>query len=169
MKKRIGLILAVVLIVSLVTGTVAYAAYGENNEQAPQQTGQGNAFWEELRPLVEQAKANREEIRALNMELTTLHYEAKAHISELRENPGAITGEQIEQIQSLMASIKQCREDLQATGPEMVQQRQSYRNAKQNRNRENIEEALGSIIMIQEERLEQIREMIKLHQQICDI
>ena len=172
MKRRIGLILAVILIVSLVTGTVAFAAgNGENSQQPqePQQTGQGNTFWEDIRPLIQQAKANREQIRTLNLELTTLHYEAKAHLGELRENPDAITEEQIEQVQTLIASVIQCRTALQATGPEMVQYRQSYRNAMQNRNRENIEEALGSIIMIQEERLDCIREMIALNEQICDI
>ena len=168
MKKRMGLIMAVIVIVALMTATIAYAGNG-NSTQVPPQSGEGNTNWEDVKPLIAQTRSNHADIKAMRIDMKSLHHQAMARLNELRQNPEIVTQAQIEQARQLVGDLKQCRETLMSTGPNMEQQRSQYKKAVRSRSRVGLADALQKVIMIQEQRMDQFREMKQIYEQICEI
>ncbi len=161
MKKRIAIISAVVFALTLFTGTIAYAGNFADKVQTRIDR------LEKVRPLLQEVVANRTEIKSLNTKLRAEHLNAKANIKKLLGDVGSITNEQIEEIQSLAADIRGCRNALAATNPQMVQYRQELRTARRSRDYAGIEKAYGNIIGVQEARITQINKLIELNQKIA--
>ena len=169
MKRKITIILAVIFVLTLFTGTVAYADNGSGIGGRIERTQDRLEFLKAAQPLIEEVAENREQIHNKVDQLKTLREQAKAHIKALKENSGALTEEQIQLIQSLTQQLKDCRAALKNTNTEMVQQRQHLREMRRNRNYDEVLAAYGNIISIQERRITQLDKMIGINQQIIAI
>ncbi len=169
MKRKIAVIISVVLVLSLITGTVAYAGNGNGSGDTADKGQERQKFLEQLSPLIQQIKANREQIQALHTELIEVHQQARAHVAELRENTDEVTDEQLDELKGLVKQLRDCRNDLVDTNPDMVRERLRLRNMKRSRNYEEILAAYGSVIRLQEQRMEQMQKMIQINEQIIEV
>ncbi|MEZ4358488.1 MAG: hypothetical protein R2876_07770 [Eubacteriales bacterium] len=170
MKKRIAIILSVVFIFTVFTGSVAYAANGNNSSST---TSNGmktrSQYIEEIKPLVNEIVANKEQIKSLTRELNTVRQQAQVCIENYKEDIDSVTEEQIQEMQRIMSQIKECNTTLKNSNASMEKNRQNLRTMKQNKNYEAIKTAYKNIISIQEQRIERIQKLIELNKEILDI
>ena len=167
MKKRIALMIAVVLALTLFTGTVAYATGGNGPNETQGAAQDRSQYMEQIREQVQQVYANREQIAALNAQLTQLRDQTQLHLQEMCDNPDAVTDEQLEAARNIAAEIRTVREQLVATNTEMRQNRQTLRSMRQSRNYEGITTAYGDVLRIQEQRITMLQQLVQLHEQAC--
>jgi hypothetical protein len=166
MKRKIAVIIAVVLTVAMMTGTVAYAANGNGIDNAISKAQERLDFLNKIKPLLDDIAANRDQIASLRTQLKEQRQLAKAHIAELKSNVSTITDEQIQAIQSIKAQIKEARAALKATNATMVQARQAMRAARKAMNYDDFLTASNSVINLQNTRIEQLNKLIDLNKQI---
>jgi len=171
MKKKIVFMIAVVLALTVFTGTIAYAGNGNGSGGSETQgTAQDRSqYMEQIREQVEEVYANRAQIAALNAQLVQLRDQTREHLQEMCDNPDAVTDGQIAAAQSITAEIKAVREQLVATNTEMRQHRQTLRSMRQSRNYEGIIEAYGDVLRIQEQRITMLQQLVQLHEQACNL
>lgn len=169
MKRKLTVIITAILVLTLLTGTVAYADGGSRIGDKIQKAQDRLDFLKAVQPLIDEVKDNRDQIKIKVDQLKNLRQQAKQHIKTLKENPGALTDEQIELIQSLSQQLKDCRNVLKDTNPNMVQQRQNLREQRRSRNYEAILTTYGNIISIQKDRMLDLDKMISINQQIIAI
>ncbi len=175
MKKKLAIILIVAFAFTLFGATVAYAAPNDNGNQGGNMQDRIDkaqerlAFLEEIQPLIQQMTQNRGQIKSLKTQLREQIKLAKAHIDGLKGDIDNVTDEQLAQLTQLKTQLQQCRVDLAQTNPTMTQQRQQIRTARRNRNYDTIKAAYGKVISAQQQRMETLRQMIQLNEQICQI
>lgn len=179
MKKKIAIVLTIVLTLSLLMATVAYAEPGDSQ---PTDNGQPSApaqpsnkaaerlqFLEQVKPLLQEIKANHEQIKTMRAEFKALRQQVKELLRNLKQNPEALTDEQIQQLKSLKTQLHDHREVLRGTNANMVQQRQTLRQMRRARNYEGVLAAYGNVVTLQNERMQQLSKMKEICQQILAI
>jgi len=169
MKKKLGLMIAVVLAVTLFTGTVAYAAGGNGPAETQGAAPSRSQYMEQIREQVQEVYANRAQIAELNAQLVQLRDQTRLHLQEMCDNPDNVTDEQLEAARTIAAEMKTVREQLAATNTEMRQYRQELRTARQSRNYEGIVAAYGDVIRLQEQRITMLQQLVQLHEQACNL
>lgn len=173
MNKRIAVVLAIVLTLSLLMATVAYAGSGDsqptNNGQPSDRAAQRNQFLEQVKPLVQEIKANREQIKTMRTEFKALRQQVKEHLGNLKQNSEALTDEQIQLLKNLKTQLRDRKDALIGTNINMSQERLTLRQMRRARNYEAVLTAYGNIITIQKERMEQLSNMKTICQQILAI
>lgn len=169
MKRRLAVILAVILTIAMITGTVAYADNGSKIGNAIDKAQQRLDFLKKIQPLIEQIQANRQQIVSLRADLKNQRQLAQAHIAQLKTNPGSLTQEQLQAMQTITAQIKECRKTLSATNPQMEAARQSLRAARKSKDYDAVLAAYNSVIALQGTRVEQINKLIGLYKQVQGI
>ena len=162
MKKKLTLMIAVVLAVTLFTGTVALAGNGNN---APGMTQDRLQYMDQIRDQIEEVLANRSQIAALRGQLVELREQTRDHLQELKNNPDGVTDTQLEAAQSIADQIKAAREAMNATNGDMRQTRQELRTARRNRDYEGMITAYNAVIKVQEQRIQQLQKLVELHKQ----
>lgn len=169
MKKRIAIVLSVIFIFTIFTGSVAYAANGNNTDNTSNGIKTRSEYINEIKPLVDEIVANRAEIKSLKTELVQVRQKTKSYIKGLKAEVGSITQEQIEKLQGILSEIKECRTTLIGTDTLMIRHRDSLRSTIRSRNYEAIKTAYQNIITVQQKRIEQIKKLIQLNKEILDI
>jgi chromosome segregation ATPase len=163
MKKKITIALITALVLSLLTGTVAYAKdFGQrmDNLNAKIQKLQ------ELKPLSDEMRANRTELKDLKTELRQQSQAARAHIKDLKAKPESVTSEQIEQIKSVVAEIKKTRAELKDANGQFKNDREDLKSARKNKDTEGVKAAFQKIIDLQEQRIARIKTLIELNKKL---
>ena len=168
MKRKIALMIAVVLAISLFTGTIALASNG-NGGGEPQGTQDRQQDMDRIRDQIDDCRENRVQIAALNAQLLELRTQTRTRLQQMRDNPDGVTDEQVESVRNIAAQIRTLREQLNSTNQGMRQQRQALRSARRGRNYEGIMAAYGEVIGIQEQRITMLQQLVALHQQVCDL
>lgn len=162
MKKKLTLMIAVVLAVTLFTGTVALAGNGNN---APGMTQDRVQYMDQIRDQIEEVLANRSQLAALRGQLVELREQTRDHLQELKNNSDGVTDAQLEAAQSIANQIKTAREALNATNDNMRQYRQELRTARRSRNFEGMIAAYNGVISVQEQRIQLLQQLVALHEQ----
>jgi hypothetical protein len=166
MKRKIGLIIAVVLTVALLTSTVAFAGNGNNLGNALAKAQDRLEFLNKIKPLVEQMSSNMTKVVSLRAELKNQNLAAKTHIAELKSNIGSLTAEQIKTLQSIISQIKTERAALKATNPQMVTAKQALRAARKAKSYDDYLAAYNTVVSLQQTRMDQLSKLIDLNKQI---
>lgn len=185
MKKRIAAVLMIVLALSMLMATVAYAEDGSNgsNPQTTQSTQLSDSgkpdraakkaerlkFFEQVRPLIQEIKNNREQIKTLKQEFAALRLQVKERLEALKQNPGSLTQEQLQLLKTLKTQLRDCKDALIGTNINMSQHRLTLRQMRRGRNYEAVLTAYGNIITIQKERMERLSNMKEICQQILAV
>ncbi len=178
MKKRLAVVLTIVLALSILLGTVAYAAPGDGNGAGAQPTDKGQPtdqamkrwqFMEQVKPLIQKIANNREQIRTMTQELAALRLQVKEHLGDLKDDPESLTEEQIQLLKQLRTQLRECKDALIATNGDMSQHRLRLRQMRRDRNYEEVLAAYGKVITVQEERMQQLSKMKEICGQIISV
>jgi len=169
MKKKLSLAFAILFAFTLITGSVAFAAPGDKVQEKIDKAQQRLVFLQEIKPLIEEIANNRQQIKSLNSQLKTAHSEAKSHINALKANLSSLTSEQLTKIETLTQELKKCREDLKATSPKMINDRQTIRSERKTRNYDALKAAYENVSSIQKSRITLLNKLIDLNKQIAQI
>lgn len=169
MKRKIGLIIAVVLTIALLTSTVAFASNGNNLGNTISKLQDRLDFLNKIKPLVDQMSSNMTQVVSLRAELKDQNSAAKTHIAEMKSNVGKLTDEQIKALQTITSQIKTERAALKATNPQMVAARQALRTARKAKSYDDYLAAYNTVVSLQKARMDQLNKLIDLNKQIQSV
>ncbi len=167
MKKKIVLMIAVALAVTLLTGTVAYAAGGNGPADTQGAAQSRSQYMEQIREQVQAVLNNSAEIDTLRAQLIELREQTRTHLEEMYNNPDSVTDAQIEAAKTISAQIQTARQQLAATNNDMRQYRLQLRSARRTRDYEGIIAAYDNVLRIQEQRITLLQQLVQLHEQAC--